>query len=236
MGHGSNIRMMGHLWRGVALSLVLFWAGEAWADASSGCQILTWDAFNEQALPYCLEAAQKGDAYAQNIMGVSQTLEAATAQDAAKAVNWFRKAAAHGFAPAQNNLAVAYATGFGVKQNDSKATDWWRQAAVQGDPDARVSLGLSRTSDQGKACSKLLAEHFFYRAGIRHINDYNPDKAGECALALQQLDLAKGDEAMADRLIAHINDATGHIESTRPDDVKAQKSIRKCEVQSCNYK
>jgi len=199
--------MMGYRWRGVVAVAfaVLTGGGMAWADAASDCQARTWEALDQAVLPTCLEAAQKGDAYAQNIMGVSQTLEAATAQDAAKAVNWFRKAAVHGFAPAQNNLAAAYATGFGVKQDHAKATDWWRHAAAQGDPDARASLGLSTRSDQNEECNKQLVMHFFYRSGVSHSKNKGSAKSGECGFLIQQLKRSEGYPERADKLKGNIN-------------------------------
>jgi TPR repeat protein len=91
-----------------------------------------------KVLKQATEAAEKGDAYAQYILGWKyQYGHQGFPMDIKTAVKWYRRAAKQGDADAQTNLGVMYAEGQGVSQNDKTALKWYRLAAEQGDARAK---------------------------------------------------------------------------------------------------
>jgi DNA-directed RNA polymerase beta' subunit len=79
-----------------------------------------------------LEAAERGDAIAQNNLGVRCHDGEDVPQDHAKAADWFAKAAEQGNAQAQKNLGLCYYYGEGVPQSYEKAVEWFAEAEKQG--------------------------------------------------------------------------------------------------------
>ncbi|MFQ5623290.1 MAG: tetratricopeptide repeat protein, partial [Paracoccaceae bacterium] len=74
--------------------------------------------------------AEKGDAWAQNGLGVLYANGFGVAQDFAQALEWYRKAAAQGHARAQTSIGFMYAEGQGVAQDFAQALEWYRKAAA----------------------------------------------------------------------------------------------------------
>jgi TPR repeat protein len=62
-------------------------------------------------------------------------------QNAAKAVDYFKKAAELGHAQAQYNLALCCMNGIGTEQSDTEAVKWLKKAAEQGIAEAYYPLG-----------------------------------------------------------------------------------------------
>ena len=99
-------------------------------------------------------AAEKGDAMAQNLLG----LHSAGRGDFAIAIKWFHKAAAQGFPQAQVELGELFASGSGVKQNYEESARWLRKAANQGDATAQgrmayfCYMGHGVAQDYVEAC------------------------------------------------------------------------------------
>ena len=85
--------------------------------------------------------ANKGDAVAQNLLGVLYHNGQGVQQDYTKAREYYEKAAAQGNADAQNNLAKLYYNGLGMEKDYDKAHEWWEKAAAQNNMDAQVRLG-----------------------------------------------------------------------------------------------
>ena len=98
-----------------------------------------------EACPHCgapnlYEAAEQGDAEAQNALGSCYYLGTGVEQDYAKAVYWFEKAAEQGIAKAQNKLGGFYIKGDGVEQDSAKAVYWLKKTADQGYTNAKEIL------------------------------------------------------------------------------------------------
>ena len=87
-------------------------------------------------------AANSGEVYAQNQLGLVSALRVANGGDVREARSWFEKAARRGYAPAQVNLAVTYINGWGTRQNYGAALYWLNAAAKQGHPRAYANLGI----------------------------------------------------------------------------------------------
>ncbi|HBT97796.1 MAG TPA: hypothetical protein DEB25_09305 [Desulfobulbaceae bacterium] len=112
-------------------------------------------------------AAERGNAQAQNILGVLYAKGQGVTRNYQEAVNWYRRAAAQGNAQAQNNLGFMYAQGLGVTRDYLEAVNWYRKAAEQGHADAQGNLGnryyngqgVMRDYDEAIKWYRLAAEH-----------------------------------------------------------------------------
>jgi len=89
-----------------------------------------------------LPLGEKGDADAQNRLGILYQNAQGVPQDDTQAASWYQKAADQGNSNAQFNLAILYETGKGVAQDYVKALALYRQAAAQGDSDAINAIGI----------------------------------------------------------------------------------------------
>jgi uncharacterized protein len=96
------------------------------------------------AIATILPLAQKGDAMAQNALGVLYL----GAEDGginpnpnfSAALKWFSKAAAQRFAAAEGNLGNLYASGHGVPKDAKKAVRWYQLATGHGDVEGQYNL------------------------------------------------------------------------------------------------
>jgi len=149
--------------------------------------MLNWKGEITEALPVCRQAAEQGNVYAQNFMGVSYANGDQVTADAVKSTRWFRKAADQDYAPAQANLGMAYAIGFGIKQDTAQAKVWLQKAAEQGEAIARYGLGLSDEHGARRVAIEQFTATRFYRAGACHLNDEQTDHSKSCAVLIQQL-------------------------------------------------
>jgi hypothetical protein len=93
--------------------------------------------------------ANKGDAKAQNNLGLMCAKGLGVPQDYKQAVAWFRKAAERGDAEASNNLGLAYSKGLGVPRDDKRAVSWFRKAAEEGYAEAQDNLGAMYANGRG---------------------------------------------------------------------------------------
>ncbi|TYP94265.1 MULTISPECIES: toll/interleukin-1 receptor domain-containing protein [Nitrosomonas] len=111
-----------------------------------------------------MEAAEQGDAEAQNILGLMYASGRGVAKNEAKAVEWYRKAAEQGNATAQNSLGVMYEEGRGVVQDDTIAMEWYRKAAEQGDAWAQTYIGLMYEKGKGVTPDEVKAVEWYRKA------------------------------------------------------------------------
>jgi hypothetical protein len=105
--------------------------------------------------------ADKGDAQAQNKLGVMYDMGQGVPVDYAEAVKWYRKAADQGNPTAQYNLGYSYEFGHGVPQDDVQAYKWLSLAVAHGDntaPSAREYLEKRMTPAQIAEAKKLASE------------------------------------------------------------------------------
>ena len=94
-----------------------------------------------EAVKWFRQAAEQGNAKAQNFMGVCCYNGSGVTQDYNEALKWYRKAADKGSASAQYNLGICYYTGRGVTQDYNEALKWYRKAADKGSASAQYNLG-----------------------------------------------------------------------------------------------
>lgn len=76
--------------------------------------------------------AERGNAFAQFVLGIMYTQGRGAPQDNAKAAKWYNKAAEQGHVSAQFVLGDMYEQGRGVPQNDVLAHMWFTLSAKQG--------------------------------------------------------------------------------------------------------
>ena len=89
------------------------------------------------------QAAEQGDAKAQNNLGVKYDLGEGVAEDDAEAFKWYRKAAEQGHAKAQSNLGLMYDNGDGVQQDYVYAHMWFNIAAANGNTKAAKNRDIA---------------------------------------------------------------------------------------------
>ena len=97
----------------------------------------------ESAFNMFKQAAEHGNAEAQDTLGEMYKWGRGVERDDAEALSWYRKAAEQGNADAQYNLGDAYRFEmFDLEQNDVEAVKWYHKAAEQGS--IAGYLGLAR--------------------------------------------------------------------------------------------
>jgi len=94
-------------------------------------------------------AAERGNASAQNHIGVTYQNGDGVERDYAQAMRWFRLAAEQGHERAKNSIGAMYAGGKGVERDYAQAVRWFRLAAEQGNPNAQYNLGTMYEHGRG---------------------------------------------------------------------------------------
>ena len=115
-----------------------------------------------QALEELRPLAEKGDAAAQNSLGVMYEQGKGVPRNQKKAVFWYRKAADQGLDTAQYNLYRWHIGGEG--KDYKKAAAWCRKAAEQGHAGCLTSLGVIYNDGLGVPPDRVLA-HMLYTLG-----------------------------------------------------------------------
>lgn len=105
-------------------------------------------------------AAERGDPFAQTMLGVRWATGRDIGIDPTEAVEWFRKAAEQGYACAQYNLGYMYFNGQGVIKDFREAANWYRKAAEQGYVNAQMNLGNMYAL--GKGVPQDMSEAYFW--------------------------------------------------------------------------
>ena len=108
------------------------------------------------------QAANQGDAAAQNSLGFMYANGEGVPKDDAEAVRWFRLAADQGLAEAQVVLGIMYANGRGVPKDSVLAHMWSNIAGANGNASARESRDnlerdmtraeISRATELARTC------------------------------------------------------------------------------------
>jgi len=110
------------------------------------------------------QKAEKGDASAQNHLGVQYQYGEGVEQNFQEAFKWYKKAAEQGHEWAQNNIAALYYRGKGVEQNYEEAFKWFLKAAKQGLPRSQNNVGSMYIDGQGVEQNYQEALKWFMKA------------------------------------------------------------------------
>lgn len=105
--------------------------------------------------------AERGDASAQNELGLLYYEGRGVPQDHRKAKEWFDKAVEHGHPGAQVNLGTLYLRGEGAPQSSQMALFWFTRAAGQEDALALAKLGLMYAQGRG-VLQDFIQAHMWY--------------------------------------------------------------------------
>ena len=95
----------------------------------------------KRAYPFLLEAAEKGYAYAQFLIGRIYEAGYGVEKNYEIAMIWYLKAAEQGNAKAQNNIGAMYFDGTGVDKDYNKAFEWYLKAANTGNSLGQLNVG-----------------------------------------------------------------------------------------------
>ncbi len=115
---------------------------------------------HHKAFSWFQKAAELGNKYALNDLGVLYDMGHGVRQDYKLAVFWYQEAANRGVPDAQYNLGIMYDEGRGIQQDSKKAIYWYQKAAVQGHSDAQFNLGNTYQDTQ----ENLLAISWYQKA------------------------------------------------------------------------
>jgi localization factor PodJL len=137
------------------------------------------------------EAAARGDAPAQYVIGVHYADGVGTKANLKAAAKWFERAASAGLAPAQYRLAAMYERGLGVEQDLGQARTWYAAAAEKGNIKAMHNLAVSVSGRDGSAPDYALAAKWYEKAASYDLPDsqFNLGVLAEHGLGMQK-DLA----------------------------------------------
>jgi hypothetical protein len=109
--------------------------------------------------------ADKGNPFAQCIMGVVCQNGRGVPKNIHQAIDWYTKSAKQGFAGAEEHLGEIYRDGTdGIKADSKIAANWFRRAAFHGDGKAQLALGkmfmASHTPHESNEAKIWLARAF----------------------------------------------------------------------------
>jgi len=153
----------------IGVIIVITGLGSFLQKSPSNCKELTQAEKGEMAFTVCLGEANAGDAYAQNIVGVSYASGDNVKQDSEKSLKWFYKSAGQGFAKAQSNIGLAFLTSDGVDQSYTDAVQWWSLAAEQGEPHAQYNLAVSYECGCGIEQSSEVARKWYMQSAFSYL-------------------------------------------------------------------
>lgn len=131
-----------------------------------------------ESIAWYRRAAEKGNAEAQNHLGIVLWLGEGVEVDQKQANQWFRRAADQGEASSQYWLASSYEMGQGGLPTDpAEAVKWYRRAADQGHPESQTSLGQMYANGTGVPQDDAEAVRWFKKAAEQN------NASGENSLA-----------------------------------------------------
>ena len=133
--------------------------------------------------------AEKGDAGAQQRLGLAYAVGDGVMPDPRESFKWSQKAAENGDAEGQYQLAHCFADGFGTARNLAEAARWYRQAAEQGHAISQLNLGFCCSTGNGVAKDDAEAVRWFRKAAEQGV----PEAQSNLALCL-----ARGDGVAQD--------------------------------------
>ena len=125
---------------GIALALLVASPAMAQTPEQGGSAYQRGD--YAAALKETWPQATRGNAEAQNNLGLMYYRGHGLPQDRAEAASWFRMAAEQGHVRAEYNLGLAYHRGEGVPQNSAEAFKWFLKAAEQGNAKAQNNVAV----------------------------------------------------------------------------------------------
>ena len=156
----------------IVITLFLF-NDAAKADFNTGLDAYQKGDF-KTALSEWLPEAEKGDPYAQHMLGFLYANGRGVELKPERTVHWWQQAANQGFAPAQYTLGSLYRKGLGVPYNLQKAASWIERAADSGYPNAQFDISVMYATGEG--VSQNLGKAFMWLDQAANTRGIDPDK------------------------------------------------------------
>ena len=128
-------------------------------------------------IPSLRALAEKGDANAQNELGLRYYSGQGVKKNFNEALKWFTKAAAQEHFKAQYNLGILCEKGEGVIENDKEAVKWFTKAAAQGFSKAQADLGSMYFIGKGVRQNNFIAYAWWNIAAFNGNEKANKAKA-----------------------------------------------------------
>jgi len=126
---------------------------------------------NKEAKYWYLKAANLGNDFAMNALGVIYNIGQGIPVDNIKAKYWFEKAANSGNGLAMFNIGNLYENGLGVTKDYIKAKYWYEKAANLRQSDAMFMLGSMYDDGNGVAKEYTKAKYWYEKAANLGHND-----------------------------------------------------------------
>ncbi|KAF9354909.1 hypothetical protein BGX26_007222 [Mortierella sp. AD094] len=117
-----------------------------------------------KALHWYREAADRGDAKAQCVLGYMHHHGTGALKNYRKAREWYTKAVDQGYDNAQNNLGVMCECGEGSAKNHHEALELYFKAAFQGHVRAQFNIGLSYEFNRGVSKNMSKAKEWYAKS------------------------------------------------------------------------
>lgn len=124
----------------------------------------TEDLYAGNSLMRWMPKAERGDIFAQYVLGHMYCVGQGVPKDMEKGLSWYQRAADQGFAPGQLALGTMYYNGEGVKQDYIVAAKWFRLAAERGYDRAQSNLAAMYMNGTGVPKDYIQAIKWFRAA------------------------------------------------------------------------
>jgi TPR repeat protein len=147
----------------VGLALFVGW----WIPKDQGATVTS--SSSENSYSEVATRAARGDANAEQLMGLRYAEGNGVIKNEKEAARWFEKAARHGQAEAQYRYGLALLEGRGVAQDYKAAFYWIEQPAKRGHSYAQYSLGELYRYGTGTALDKAQAYLWFNLAAAQGV-------------------------------------------------------------------
>ncbi|MFC0409577.1 tetratricopeptide repeat protein [Roseomonas elaeocarpi] len=110
------------------------------------------------------QAAEAGDALAQDMLSWMLLEGEVIPSDPTEARRWAGLAAAQGIAASMTRMGLLHHHALGVERDVAEAARWWRRAAALGEADGQAMLGAALHMGAGVAADPVEALHWLLRA------------------------------------------------------------------------
>lgn len=150
----------------------------------------------QQALATWSRLAEKGDAKAQNNMGVLYSEGHGVERDNEIALAWFTKSAEQGFVLAQANLGDSYFNGDIVPQDYGQAAYWYALSARGGDSESQFYMGKMLADGLGMPRDPARAYMWYSIAAMNGYEDADAALA-ELGTTMSQQDLNRAEALLS---------------------------------------
>lgn len=126
---------------------------------------------HEEARSVIEQAAARGSALAEVLLGILHENGYSFPKDEARAVHYYEQGAVRGVAAAQYKLAQMLNDGKGIKKDENKALSLYRKAAAQGHANAQDALGDRYLNGKGVKRDDAQAVALYRAAAIQGLDD-----------------------------------------------------------------